>query len=381
MMFKNFLRISFVMCLMFIASRSNAQQPSQPLFTVVNGSLANPANTNPSPSVTLPVLGFALDQAGGLRPLIGITGAASVGAPIALQLPIVQAAVPANHDYILAMTDKSRWPVLLQIRGNTITVLPATSFLGNTATRAVKCYERNSFDDRARSGCERESAAVEAPSGVDSIAVSPTGSVAGLFSQDEGRIYAFGNLAKAPQLLGTFETAGIGSVSAFGISDDGTTVVAAASSPNAGSLYLINLGQAPRIIGSLQHPAAVQFLRNNAGAIVADDVANKIYQVTNGQIVSIASADDGIATPTSIGISNDNQKVFVGNSASGAVTTISLSGGATQSIPCNCALTGLQPTSADSVFQLTGFSGGPILLFDGSSATARTIFVPVRAQY
>jgi hypothetical protein len=44
-------------------------------------------------------------------------------------------------------------------------------------------------------------------------------------------------------------------------------------------------------------------------------------------------------------------------------------------------LTGLQATSADSVFAVTGFSGGPISLFDGGSATSRMVFVPVRAEF
>jgi hypothetical protein len=380
-MFKKLFHISFVLCLVFIASRSNAQQGAQPLFTIVNGSNGVQTSSNGNPSVTLPVLGFVLDQSGGLRPVIGIAGSASVGAPLGLGFPVVRAAMPANPDYVLAMTGDSGWPVLLQVRGNTITVRPLTSLLGNTGAKAGKCYQANLFNDRARSGCDVDSAAVDAPSGIDSIAVSPTGSAAGLLSQSEARIYAFSNLSQAPALLGTFETGGLGSVSAFGISDDGSTVIVGASSPNPGTLYLINSGQAPRMIAMIQHPAAVQFLRNNNSAIVADDIDNKIYQVTNGQLLAIASADDGIAAPAGIGISNNNQKVFVGNLASGAVTTLSLNGAVAQSIPCNCALTGIQPTSADSVFEVTGFSGGPISLFDGSSATARMIFVPVRAQF
>jgi hypothetical protein len=364
----------------FFASRSNAQQGSQPLFTIVNESNGS-QSTNGNPSVTLPVLGFVVDQSGGLRPLIGVAGAASVGAPLGLSFPVAQAAMPPNHDYILALTGSSGWPVLMQVRGNTITVRSVASFLGNTGAKAGKCYHADSFDDRARSGCDSGSAAIDAPAGIDSIAVSPTGSAAGLFSQSLGRIYAFGNLSQTPAALGTFDTGALGNVSAFGISDDGSTVIVGGSNPNSGSLYVISSGQAPRLIGSIQHPAAVQFLRNNGNAIVADDVDNKIYQVTNGQLYAIASANDGIATPAGIGISNDNQKVFVGNAGSGAVTTLSLNGAAAQSMPCNCALSGIQPTSADSVFELTGFSGGPISLFDGGSATSRMIFVPVRPQF
>jgi hypothetical protein len=380
-MFKKTFYISFLLSLVFTAGRSNAQQGSQPLFAIANGSSGTQGTSSGNPSVTLPVLGFVLDQSGGLRPLIGVTGAASIGAPLGLNFPVAQVAMPPNHDYILAMTGNSSWPVLLQIRGNTVTVQPVASFLGNSGGRATRCSEPNSFDDRARSACGVNSAPVDAPAGIDAIAVSPTGSAAGLFSQSQGRIYAFGNLAQMPVAQGTFDTSPLGSVGTFGISDDGGTVIVGASTPNPGSLYLISSGQGPQLIGSIQHAAVIQFLRNNSSAIVADDVDNKIYQVASGQLYPIASASDGIATPAGIGISNDNQRVFVGNSASGAVTTINLNGAAAQSMPCNCALTGIQPTSADSVFELTGFSGGPISLFDGGSATPRMIFAPVRAQF
>jgi hypothetical protein len=375
-MFKNLFCISFLCCLMFAASRINAQQGAQPLFTIVNGSGGTQGTSSGSPSVTLPVLGFVLDQSGGLRPLIGVAGAASIGDPLGLSFPVVQAAMPPNHDYILATSGNGSWPVLLQVRGNTINVQSVASFFGNARGEPGNCYGRDPLHGHA---CNVDSAG--APAGIDAIALSPTGSAAGLYSQSQGRIYAFGNLSQMPVALGTFDTAALGNVGAFGISDDGGTVIVGGSTPNPGSIYLIGSGQGPQLIGSLQHPAAIQFLRNSSSAIVADDLDNKIYEASNGQLYAIASTSDGITTPAGIGISNDNQRVFVGNAASRSITTISLNGAATQSTPCNCALTGMQPTSADSVFEVTGFSGGPISLFDGGSATSRMIFVPVRAHF
>jgi hypothetical protein len=375
-MFKRLSYISFLLWLVFTASRSHAQQRVQPLFTIVDGSGGTQGTSTGNPSVTLPVLGFVLDQSGGLRPLTGIAGAASIGDPLGLGFSVVQAAVPPNHDYILASTGNGSWPVLLQVRGNTIAVQPLDSFFRNAP--AGNCYGRNSFHGHA---CRSTSAVADVPAGIDAIVLSPTGSAAGLYSQTQGRIYALGNLSQMPVALATFDTAALGSVGAFGIADDGRTVIVGGSTPNPGSIYQIGSGQGPQLIGSIQHPAAIQFLRNNSSAVVADDLDNKIYQVSGGQLYAIASSSDGIATPAGIGISNDNQRVFIGNAASGAITTISLNGAAAQSMSCKCALTGIQPTSADSVFEVTGFSGGPISLFDGGSATPRMIFVPVRAQF
>ena len=373
-MLKRLFYISFVLWFLFNASRSNAQQGAQPLFKIVNGSGGALGNSNGNPSVTLPVLGFVLDQSGGLRPLIGVAGAASIGDPLSLGFPVVQAAMPPNHDYILATTGNGSWPFLLQVRGNTITVQPVASFFESARADTGKCYKPHSLHGRA---CNVNSAVA----GIDAIALSPTGSAAGLYRQSDGRIYAFGNLSQMPVALATFDTGAVGNVGAFGITDDGGTVIVGGSSPNPGSIYLIRSGQGPQLIGSIQHPAAIQFFRNSSSAIVADDLDNKIYQVSSGQLFAIASTSDGIAIPAGIGISNDNQRVFVGNAASNAITTISLNGGAAQSVPCHCALTGIQPTSTDSVFEISGFSGGPISLFDGGSATPRMIFVPVRAQF
>jgi len=379
-MFKTIFRISFALCLALIASRSNAQQASQPVFTIVNGFDATQSTSRGNASVSLPVLGFVLDQAGGLRPLIGVAGSASVGSPLALGVGIVRAAIPPNHDYILAITADSNWPLLLQVRGNTITVGTGNVFFSNRNTQTGACYEADSLEDRGRYRC-RGRAGMDLSPRIDRIALSATGSAAALFSESNGRIYTFSNLSQSPRLLGTFEVGALGTVSAFGISDDGRRVVFGVSDGATGSVYLIDSSQDPRLIASMHHPSAIRFLRNSDGAIIADDIDNTIYAFSGGQIYAIAGSADGIATPAGVAISTDNQRVFVGNSRTGSVTTIGLGGTGTQSASCNCALAELQPTSADSVFELTGFSGGSISLFDGNSATPRMILVPVGAQF
>ena len=120
-MFKKIIQTSIAFCLLFTAGRIQAQRASQPVFTIVDGSAATESNSA-NPSISLPVLGFVLDQSGGLRPVMGIAGSASVGSPLNLGFSVAQAAMPATHDYILAMTGTSAWPVLLQVRGNTISV-------------------------------------------------------------------------------------------------------------------------------------------------------------------------------------------------------------------------------------------------------------------
>jgi hypothetical protein len=135
-----------------------------------------------------------------------------------------------------------------------------------------------------------------------------------------------------------------------------------------------------RLIASMAHPAAIAFLHNSSNAVVADDVANTVSTIWAGQVFPVASSQDGIAQPTAIGTSNDDQRVFVGSSQSGSVITVGPNGTISQPMPCNCTLRGLFPTNTDSVFRLTDFAGGPVLLFDANRAAPRITFVPVRSS-
>ncbi len=381
-MLKTIIRISFALSLLVAATQSNAQQASQRPFRIVNGS-ENQNNTRTNAAVNLPVLGFTLDQAGALRPLIGIAGAASVGAPLDLGFQVVSAAVPPNHDYILATATTGSWPMLLQIRDNTITVRSTESF-NPPAGRSPRPPSDCARESRRQYDCFDDSDVSETSSPsitIDRIALSPTGSVAGFLSASAARIFAYGNLSQSPALMGTFDIGGVGAVTAFSLSDDGTTAIFAVSYGDTGSVFIVSPGQAPRLIASIHHSSAIQFMRNSSDAMIADDVENRIYAFSNGQVFAIAGPEDGIASPNGIAISNDKQKVFVGNSASGSITTIGLNGTGTQTTACNCTLSSLQPMSADSVFQLTDFSGSSLLLFDANSAAPRMLFVPAGTQF
>jgi len=181
-MFKKIIQTSIAFCLLFMAGRIQAQQASQPVFSIVDGS-AGTESSSANPSVNLPVLGFVLVQSGGLRPAMGIAGSASVGSPLNLGFSVMQAAMPPSHDYILAMTGNSAWPVLLQVRGNTIAV---RAMFSSTTRNTTSCYQPDSIDNRTRYSCDANSS-FDAPAGMDSLAVSSTGSVAGLFRRSKGR--------------------------------------------------------------------------------------------------------------------------------------------------------------------------------------------------
>jgi hypothetical protein len=299
-----------------------------------------------SAQVGPPVLSFVPDGTGALRPLIGVAGAATIGAPLELGLSVVQLAIPPDHDYILATAEEIQSPIWLQLHE------------GTPAIRSL-----------------------DGVSNIDRIAISPTGSAAAFLSESDGRIYSFVNLSRSPLAVSNFEIGGLGPTTAFAITDDGQTGLWGTSDGVSGSVFVLKALQQPRLIASTTHPSAIQFLLNGDSAIIADDIENEILWFSNGQVSTIATAADGILAPSALAVSRDNRKIFVGSSKAASVTKIETFTTVGEPVYCNCTLTGLYPTNTDSVFRLNTFTGRPILLFDGSLATSRITYVPVATQY
>jgi hypothetical protein len=358
-MLKTVFRICAVLCFSCVAVFVNAQ-------------------SSQIASVGPPMLTFVVDGTNGLRPVIGVPGSASIASSLNLGFDVLRASVPPGNDYILAMTSESNWPRLLQFHGGTITVQPTDVFNKSQRQQSPCDWPIDSPFPQRRQPAECVVEPTEANTGnrIDRIALSPKGSAAAFFSESEGRIYAFSDLSRSPTLLGRFEVSQLGPLSALGISDDGRTVLAGTSDGNSGSLFVLTLHQSARMVSPMRHPSAVAFLHGIDVAVIADDVENKIYTYSNGQVFTLAAPEHGISSPIGIAVSKDNNKVFVANAQSQSITIIGVNG-VSELRNCNCALTGLHPTKTDSVFRLTDFSGGPVLLFDASGATPRWIFVPI----
>jgi hypothetical protein len=326
------------------------------------------AQNQPAPAVSLPVLTYVFDGANGLRPLVGIPGAASVGNALNLGFSISGAVVPGGPDYVLATSSDKAWPQLVQVRGANITVQGLDSFIpqrGGTCDLAT--------DDSPKQTHRQQCQAVDfGNTTIDRMALSPSGSAAALFSESQRRVYAFTNLSQVPTLLGTFEVRISDTLTALAISDDGRNAAFGFSNGDTGSVAVASINSASRVVVSLHHPSAIAFFHGSDNGVAVDDVDNKIYVLSSGQAVAM---DHGISGPNAIAITNDNQRILVANSASGSVVVLNDTGTVGDPLNCNCTLTGLYPTNSNSVFRLTDFSGGPIVLLDAGGPRPRILFV------
>ena len=333
----------------------------------------------PPGTVASPVLSYVLDRAGSLHALNGIAGSASVGPSLNVNAAIRRAVVSPAHDYILADTDGGI--LLLKAQGPAVTTQVLNAILGPTTDNVAACYAIAALSTVGRKLTTCIQPSTTNPPSIDAIVVSSSGSAAALYSQSEARIYSLRNLAQDPALVATIDTQSIGTVSALAVSDDGQSVIAGTSDGTSTSLFVLQPGQPAQAIGSGGQVSAIRFMLNSSDAVIADAAANTIYRISGGQLFTLATASDGISNPNSIAVSNDNQRVFVGSGDSGSVTTLHLSGGPAEATLCHCAVTGLYPTNTDSVFRMTDYSGGPVLLFDYSGTTPRIVFAPSAPQF
>src|ERR1051326_1885361 len=132
------LKITFRICLIIsffsVAVSARAESSPQGEFKVINAG----GQGEGAASVAVPVLSFIMDSSQGIRPVVGIVGSASIGSPLNLGFGVMQAAIPAGPDYILATTNDGT-PRLLQVRGGTIMIRSTGFFAGSRPTRQSGC--------------------------------------------------------------------------------------------------------------------------------------------------------------------------------------------------------------------------------------------------
>jgi hypothetical protein len=297
--------------------------------------------------VGAPVLGFVFDrEAAGLRPIVGVPGAATIAAPLDLGITISFAVVSPQQDFALALAGEDNHIVGLGLGPAGIVV-------------------------RSITGLSPQA---------DKIAFGPAGKSAALFYSAERRIAILTGLPNSPNVVSNIDVSTLaGTLTALAVRDDGATVLVGLSEGETGSLFRIDRDGNPLLLSILRYPSAIQFLHKGKDAIVADREDNKIYRIVdvpgNAQVIFMASEREEISTPIDFGVSADDSHVLIANSGTG-ITVLPLPGGAPESYSIEGGPSGLHRLRGNSVFLLTEPSQDPLLIFDGDSARPRIVIVP-----
>jgi hypothetical protein len=268
--------------------------------------------------ITIPSLGL-LPDSGGLRPVVGIPAAGSVGdvLPLASQLGLTA----ASRDYALAVAADSGAVLLITADGISIKL----------------------------------AGVVASP---DLIQLSPQGSAAAIFSASAQKVQILTGLPTSPAIFREVSTATLqGAPSALAVSDDGGLL--AGIWPVGGYLF--------RASGDLVPLAASAPLLAVAFSAGSSDLA--LITASDAQILR----DSGLTrvtsfdTPLAATAAALTSQLLIVADSQGNILTFDLNTGTSSSINCLCTPQGLFPLSR-TVFRLTGLDSGAFKILDTSQS-------------
>jgi len=334
--------------------------PSRPLsailFSVVAFALASCGSTthplasgstgNPGAQTVAagPLLGAWWDpQAGGLRLLYGVPGAASEG--------------PAIDN------DGTYSGALACVRGK-IAIL--TTSAGGLSLGALP----QGLPASVTSETISKPQIVFSPSCTAALALSSDGS---------GGILLQGLLSRPTSSRVSFaEPAG-----AAAVADDGSILTASQRADGTAAVQFLAAGNSsPRIVTTLSRLGALAFLPGAPSAMLADAGTNTVVEAGNLtgnlNLVPVAGPSDGVAQPFAIRASADGHWAVIANQASGTLVRIDLSGqSAAARTLCRCSPSMLDPLAGNLVFRVNAPGTGTVWAYDGNGSAPRLAFLPV----
>jgi hypothetical protein len=294
-----------------------------------------------------PILGFLGDSVNeAILPILGIPGASLLGQPLAVDRPVRTLAVSPRQDYALALLGESRDFVIVHLESNPIKI---------TSVDGIN-------------------------SGVDVIAISPTGTAAGLYDHDSRIFTSIVELNAVPRSLFEFDASGMrGKLAGIAVADDGTFAMLNFAEGDSTELWIISSTAAPVLAPGLR-PSAVAFVPQRHDVVIGDSATHEIFLLTGSppvSRVSLASLGDGFDSISAVAASGDGRRVFVTSTNSQDIILIDVESRLTKAVSCRCRATGLHRLKGPSVFRLSDPSDGPIAVLDDSWAEPRVVIMPL----
>jgi hypothetical protein len=165
-------------------------------------------------------------------------------------------------------------------------------------------------------------------------------------------------------------------VTQLAVSADGSMLLYAVGEDDGESLYAWTASSGgARFVTSAASISALAITRNG-DAIVTDRRANEVFAIwdAGGGAVRklLAGVTDGVLEPTGVAVSSTD-RIYIANSES--VLVLDPNGRFLKAHRCNCAISGVH-LFRDSVFRLTDGTEQTIYLLEATSAAERILFVP-----
>lgn len=301
------------------------------------------AAVTPNAGVGPATLGFVFDpESREIRPVFGVPGAASLGAPLELGIDLRNAVPVPGQPFLIGIDAADLRAVLVSWRDQP----PAVEKMNWAGP-------------------------------VGRIALNRSGSAAILIGEDGRTVEIVRGIPNRVLLAERFEAPGL--VTTAAVSDDGQFALIATAEGEGPSLLL--LGAGTRKLSSEIRATGLAFLRDSHDALAVDGSADRLYRIrgTEGtpEVEVLASGEQGLARPVAVGVSADNRRAFVVNDASPNIVIVDAATRESTVLECNCRPTGLYPMAGSSVFGLTGPGDGAVWMLDAEPAAPRLVFAVV----
>ena len=299
-----------------------------------------------SQPVSGPVVGFVADRLSGVRPILGVPGAATLGLPVLRDSGFQSIALSPSRDYALALVARGRQTVLLR----------------NLKSSVVDAVE------------------LQAPPGAGRMAISLSGEAAVVHYPETQSVAVLTGLPQSPAVSWGLEAPALaGGLTALAVSNDGGAVlIATAGEPS--SVWLLAPDGGGRFLSYVAGAPSLAFLAGSHDVLIADGALSTVMLVRDatgqGQVTQIGGQGEGVSRPIAVAAAADNRHVFVANADPAGIVSLSLEGEQPLVVPCQCTLTGLEPLADGTTFRLSDPGEGPIWLLDAAGAPPRIVFVP-----
>jgi hypothetical protein len=326
-----------IACLLFGLAGCATQSPMPSTGSSSTTAVANTVTSGPT-------LGYAWDKAsGGLRPIVGLPGAAYLGAPVFSS---------GTYSTGIACAQK-KLALLTGGKGEIYVVnLPAGNPVELTGQLSAK----------------------------QQIVFSPGCVNALVYAADTSTVFLLQGVSTAPTVK-TVQLASSRSVVGAAVADSGAILVASSQSGGGVSVDGVRAdGSSAPSIASLSGYGGLAFLPNVDNALIVDAAKNILWLqsgLVNGTgLTQIAAAGDGLTQPSAVGSSADSRYAIVLNNQSSILRIDISKKSAPVSVACNCSPSELVPLSGNLVFRLNEVGVDTLWAFDGDAPSSRVVFIP-----
>ncbi len=292
-----------------------------------------------------PVTGFVFDREAGIRPILGIPGAATLG-PAILRTSVFDPVVfSPSGDYALAIVP----------RGGQVALLSRLS---------------SAF----------ASAYLQVPPGPSKLAISPSGGAAALYHPATRSVTVLTGLPDAPTVAWSMETPYLeGGATTLAVSDGGDAALVAAAGAQS-AVWLLAPATGPQFLMEAMAAPSAAFFPVSSDVVVADEGAGTVTVIRDPlgqrQASQVGGPAEGVSHPVAVAVTAGNGRVLVANSEPAGMVSLSLAGEGSEALPCNCKVTGLERLAGGTAFRLNEAAEGPLYIVDAGDSAPRVVFVP-----